>query len=127
MWALDSSPSKVRVSFLYIIYFRYETVVSTSKCRSPTTRPRFWFHAEPPVASGRKLDLSYPTTDFVQQVKNWEAFDSASMSIVVAHMKSFVTYSYGSCRLVFLLLMHPAEPLFPKMYLGLGSVQPPKC
>ncbi|KDR84115.1 hypothetical protein GALMADRAFT_236784 [Galerina marginata CBS 339.88] len=36
----------------------------------------------------RKLDISYPTTEFTKMVKMWEKFDEATMGIIVRHIKS---------------------------------------
>lgn len=35
----------------------------------------------------RRLDISYPTIDFTQKVKQWEQFDESAMGIVVRHIK----------------------------------------
>ena len=35
----------------------------------------------------RRLDISYPTTEFTKLVKMWEKFDEATMGIVVRHIK----------------------------------------
>jgi len=44
---------------------------------------------KPPGATGqRKLDISYPTTEFTKLVKQWEKFDEATMGIIVRHIKS---------------------------------------
>jgi len=44
---------------------------------------------KPPGAVGpRRLDISYPTTEFTKLVKMWEKFDEATMGIVVRHIKS---------------------------------------
>lgn len=45
---------------------------------------------DPPAPTGRKLDITYPTTEFVKQLKNWESFEPGSMAIVIAHVKSYV-------------------------------------
>ena len=37
----------------------------------------------------RKLDISYPTTEFTKLVKMWEKYDEATMGIVVRHIKRF--------------------------------------
>ena len=37
----------------------------------------------------RRLDISYPTTEFTKLVKMWEKFDEATMGIVVRHIKRF--------------------------------------
>lgn len=41
------------------------------------------------VANGgtRKLDISYPTNEFTQKVKQWEQYDESSMGISVSHIK----------------------------------------
>lgn len=36
----------------------------------------------------RKLDISYPTTEFTKTTKGWEGFDEKKMGIVVRHIKS---------------------------------------
>ncbi|TCD67511.1 polynucleotide adenylyltransferase [Steccherinum ochraceum] len=36
----------------------------------------------------RRLDISYPTTEFTKLVRMWEKYDESSMGIVVRHMKS---------------------------------------
>ncbi|KAF8638592.1 hypothetical protein AX17_002133 [Amanita inopinata Kibby_2008] len=42
-----------------------------------------------PGSSGpRRLDISYPTTEFTKLVKMWEKYDEATMGIVVRHIKS---------------------------------------
>lgn len=38
----------------------------------------------------RKLDISYPTTEFTKLVKMWEKFDESTMGIVVRHIKRSV-------------------------------------
>lgn len=38
----------------------------------------------------RRLDISYPTTEFSKLVKVWEHFNEATMGIVVRHIKRFV-------------------------------------
>jgi len=35
----------------------------------------------------RRLDISYPTTEFTKLVKMWDKFDEATMGIVVRHIK----------------------------------------
>lgn len=39
----------------------------------------------------RRLDISYPTTEFTKLVKMWEKFDEATMGIVVRHIKRFIS------------------------------------
>ena len=50
----------------------------------------------------RRLDISYPTTEFTKLVKMWEKFDEATMGIVVRHIKrlgySFKTVQESSKR-----------------------------
>ncbi|CAA7258530.1 unnamed protein product [Cyclocybe aegerita] len=36
----------------------------------------------------RRLDISYPTTEFTKLVKMWDKFDEATMGIVVRHIRS---------------------------------------
>lgn len=44
---------------------------------------------KPPGSVGpRRLDISYPTTEFSKLVKVWEHFNEATMGIVVRHIKS---------------------------------------
>jgi hypothetical protein len=43
--------------------------------------------------SKRKLDISYPTNDFMKQVKMIDTFEEATMGIVIRHIKSFVLSS----------------------------------
>jgi poly(A) polymerase Pap1 len=40
----------------------------------------------------RKLDISYPTTEFTKLVKMWEKFDEGTMGIVVRHIKRLVLF-----------------------------------
>ena len=40
--------------------------------------------------STRRLDLSYPTIDFTQKVKQWEQYDESAMGIIVRHIKGCV-------------------------------------
>ena len=35
----------------------------------------------------RRLDISYPTTEFTKLVKTWEKFDETTMGIVVRHIR----------------------------------------
>lgn len=47
------------------------------------------------AASGpRKLDISYPTTEFTKLVKMWDSFDPDMMGIVVRYIKSSGLPSY---------------------------------
>ncbi|KAF8897890.1 Poly(A) polymerase central domain-containing protein [Infundibulicybe gibba] len=49
----------------------------------------------PPGAIGpRRLDISYPTTEFTKLVKMWEKFDELTMGIVVRHIKSSALPDY---------------------------------
>ncbi|TFK55404.1 polymerase [Heliocybe sulcata] len=43
---------------------------------------------QPGMVGPRKLDISYPTTEFVKLVKVWDKFDETKMGIVVRHIKS---------------------------------------
>ncbi|CCM01737.1 uncharacterized protein FIBRA_03803 [Fibroporia radiculosa] len=48
-----------------------------------------------PGSSGpRKLDISYPTTEFTKLVKMWEKYDEAKMGIIVRHIKSTALPDY---------------------------------
>lgn len=38
----------------------------------------------------RRLDISYPTTEFVKMTKLWEKYDESAMHIAVRHIKQFV-------------------------------------
>ena len=38
----------------------------------------------------RRLDISYPTSEFTKLVKMWEKYEEASMGIIVKHIKRFV-------------------------------------
>ncbi|WFD42147.1 polynucleotide adenylyltransferase [Malassezia psittaci] len=42
---------------------------------------------QPSDGPTRRLDISYPTIDFTQKVKQWEQFDETAMGIVVRHIK----------------------------------------
>ena len=39
------------------------------------------------AAGPRKLDISYPTNEFTQKVKQWEQYDESSMGIIVRYIK----------------------------------------
>jgi len=43
---------------------------------------------QPGVVGPRRLDISYPTTEFSKLVKVWEHYNEATMGIVVRHIKS---------------------------------------
>ncbi|KAG5648740.1 hypothetical protein DXG03_000087 [Asterophora parasitica] len=43
---------------------------------------------QPGAVGPRRLDISYPTTEFTKMVKLWEHFDEAKMGIIVRHIKS---------------------------------------
>jgi poly(A) polymerase len=38
----------------------------------------------------RRLDISYPTTEFTKLVKMWDKYDNDKMGIVVRHIKRSV-------------------------------------
>ncbi|KAF7335350.1 Poly(A) polymerase [Mycena sanguinolenta] len=42
----------------------------------------------------RRLDISYPTQEFIKLVRVWEKFDESRMSIVVQHIKSSMLPDY---------------------------------
>lgn len=42
----------------------------------------------------RKLDISYPTTEFTKQVKMWEKYEESTMGIVVRHIKASALPDY---------------------------------
>jgi poly(A) polymerase len=44
----------------------------------------------------RKLDISYPTNEFVKMVKTWDKYDPATMGVVVLNIKRCVCQS-GIC------------------------------
>ncbi|THH28420.1 hypothetical protein EUX98_g5765 [Antrodiella citrinella] len=46
------------------------------------------------VTGTRKLDISYPTTEFTKLVKAWEKYDESTMGIVVRHMRSSALPDY---------------------------------
>lgn len=52
--------------------------------------PVHWTRRFPDPGARKQLDISYPTNEFVKQVKMWETFESRAMSIVVAHVKGYV-------------------------------------
>lgn len=35
----------------------------------------------------RRLDISWPTTEFTKMVKSWDKFDEVKMGIIVRHIK----------------------------------------
>ncbi|KAI5123418.1 hypothetical protein M0805_006123 [Coniferiporia weirii] len=43
---------------------------------------------QPGATGPRRLDISYPTTEFTKLVKVWEKYDESSMGIIVRHIKS---------------------------------------
>ncbi|KAK0190467.1 poly-A polymerase [Armillaria mellea] len=43
---------------------------------------------QPGLVGPRRLDISYPTTEFTKLVKLWEKYDDLTMGIVVRHIKS---------------------------------------
>lgn len=47
----------------------------------------------------RKLDISYPTTEFTKMVKMWDNFDDDRMGIIVRHIKRFVCGLFHSLEL----------------------------
>ncbi|KAL6309781.1 polymerase [Sparassis latifolia] len=49
---------------------------------------------QPGAVGPRKLDISYPTTEFSKLVKMWEKFDDSTMGIVVRHIKSTALPDY---------------------------------
>ncbi|EIM85694.1 poly-A polymerase [Stereum hirsutum FP-91666 SS1] len=42
----------------------------------------------------RKLDISWPTTEFTKMVKSWDKFDETKMGIIVRHIKSSTLPDY---------------------------------
>ncbi|KAG6330921.1 hypothetical protein ID866_8171 [Astraeus odoratus] len=66
-----------------------KTVYSTSFYIGLLIEPR------PSGSTGpRKLDISYPTTEFQKLVKAWEKYDETTMGIVVRHIKSSTLPDY---------------------------------
>ena len=50
--------------------------------------------------SVRRFDISYPTLDFTQRVKQWDQYDESAMGIVVRHIKGYVSRTHTrSCLL----------------------------
>ncbi|CAL1700290.1 unnamed protein product [Somion occarium] len=49
---------------------------------------------QPGTVGPRKLDISYPTTEFTKLVKMWEKYDEATMGIVVRHIRSSTLPDY---------------------------------
>ncbi|OCH94279.1 poly-A polymerase [Obba rivulosa] len=49
---------------------------------------------QPGAVGPRKLDISYPTTEFTKLVKMWEKYDDATMGIVVRHIRSTALPDY---------------------------------
>ncbi|KAF8311151.1 Poly(A) polymerase [Clavulina sp. PMI_390] len=43
---------------------------------------------DPSIPGGRKLDVTYPTNEFIKQLKLWESYDPSSMSIVISSLKA---------------------------------------
>mgnify|MGYP001941361459 FL=1 len=44
--------------------------------------------------SVRRFDISYPTLDFTQRVKQWDQYDESAMGIVVRHIKGYVSTTH---------------------------------
>lgn len=42
---------------------------------------------DPNNPSSRKLDISWPTNEFIKMVKSWDQFDVEKMGIVISHIK----------------------------------------
>lgn len=59
------------------------------KCRSPSTSKNEIDGQTAGSSGPRRLDISYPTTEFTKLVKMWEKYDGATMGIVVRHIKRF--------------------------------------
>ncbi|KAH7919537.1 Poly(A) polymerase [Leucogyrophana mollusca] len=49
---------------------------------------------QPGAVGPRRLDISYPTTEFTKLVKMWEKYDEAKMGIVVRNIKSSALPDY---------------------------------
>ena len=72
-------------------------------------------HPQAGAVGPRRLDISYPTTEFTKLVKMWEKFDEQKMGIVVRHIKRSHSYfplpsspslHYSRCVL-FIVLLYP--------------------
>ncbi|KAF7324236.1 Poly(A) polymerase [Mycena sanguinolenta] len=92
-----------------------DSTVSNKHCTALRMRKYGWSHkVKPPTlcSNGRKediegkekpkvgdvgprrLDISYPTQEFIKLVRVWEKFDESRMSIVVQHIKSSMLPDY---------------------------------
>ncbi|KAI4528135.1 Poly(A) polymerase [Schizophyllum commune Loenen D] len=72
-----------------------EGVESGSKVYSTTFYIGLAIEPRPVGAIGtRRLDISYPTTEFTKVAKMWERFDEATMGLVVRHIKSSALPDY---------------------------------
>ena len=49
--------------------------------------------------SVRRFDISYPTLDFTQRVKQWDQYDESAMGIVVRHIKGYVSRTHTRSHL----------------------------
>ncbi|ETW84100.1 hypothetical protein HETIRDRAFT_472544 [Heterobasidion irregulare TC 32-1] len=49
---------------------------------------------QPGSVGPRKLDISWPTTEFTKMVKAWDKYDESTMGIVVRHIKSSALPDY---------------------------------
>jgi len=43
----------------------------------------------------RRLDISWPTTEFIRMVKSWDKFDEVKMGIFMRHIKKWVEESHS--------------------------------
>ncbi|KAL1741026.1 Poly(A) polymerase central domain-containing protein [Schizophyllum fasciatum] len=72
-----------------------EGVETASRVYSTTFYIGLAIEPRPVGAIGtRKLDISYPTTEFTKVAKMWERFDEATMGLVVRHIKSSALPDY---------------------------------
>ncbi|KAI8826949.1 Poly(A) polymerase central domain-containing protein [Fimicolochytrium jonesii] len=62
---------------------------------------------DPSSNTPRKLDISWPTREFVSMVKAWDKFDCTTMGIVVQYMKRYEPFSKSSAH-PFLFLTFPS-------------------
>ncbi|OJT05410.1 Poly(A) polymerase pla1 [Trametes pubescens] len=67
----------------------------------------------------RKLDISYPTTEFTKLVKMWEKFDENKMGIVVRHIRRYIILRPPLATLIVL-----ASALLPDYVFDEGERQP---
>lgn len=67
----------------------------------------------------RRLDISYPTTEFTKLVKMWEKFDENKMGIVVRHIRRYTILRFPLPTLIVL-----ASAILPDYVFDEGERQP---